>query len=93
MKNCFANGYCNIHLLPIFRKKIAFGKSGLPWTLPHSRKNISYKKGICPIAEEYHAKSFIGFANCTLDFTDKDFLNFEKAFDKVCSQIHLLKKI
>ena len=54
-------------------------------------KNISYKKGICPIAEEYHAKSLIGFANCTLDFTDQDFINFEKAFDKVCSQIHLLK--
>lgn len=35
----------------------------------------------------------IGFANCTLDFTEQDFVKFEKAFDKVCSQIHLLKKL
>ena len=56
-------------------------------------KIFHIKRHICPIAEEYHSKSFIGFANCTLDFTDKDFLNFEKAFDKVCSQIHLLKNL
>ena len=91
LKNCFSNGYCNIHLLPMFQKKIAFGNSGLPWSLSKLGKKVSYKKGICPVAEEYHLRSFIGFYNCSLNLSDNDFRNFELALHKVCSQINYLK--
>ena len=36
----------------MYQKKIAFGSKGFPWTIAHSK--ISYKKGICPVAERLH---------------------------------------
>ena len=52
-------GYVNVHLLPIFRKKIAYGlKNNLPWSI--NNRHYSYLKGSCPNAEFLHNKSFIG---------------------------------
>ena len=47
-------GYTNIHLLPIFQTKIAYGNNGYPWSSPEYRGNVSYDKGICPVAENLH---------------------------------------
>jgi len=44
-----ANQYANLHLLPMYQKKIAYGLHGFPWTIAH--RNINYEKGICPVAE------------------------------------------
>ena len=41
-----ATAYQNIHLIPMYQKKIAFGSKGFPWTADFARKNISYTKGI-----------------------------------------------
>ena len=46
----FGSGYQNLHLLPTFQKKIAYGRHHFPWISPFNKRNISYKKGICPIA-------------------------------------------
>ena len=45
-------GYLNLHLLPIFQKKIAYGKKNFPWSL--NNKNYKYEKGDCPNAEYLH---------------------------------------
>lgn len=74
-------GYSNIHLLPLFQKKIAYGKSGFPWSVYN--KHINYKKGICPNAEELHEKSFLGIEVCLFDLSEKDVLNIAHAFKKV----------
>ena len=47
-----SEGFSNIHLLPMFQKKIAYGSKGFPWTSDICKRSINYKKGICPIAEE-----------------------------------------
>ena len=36
-------GYYNLHLFPLYQKKIAYGKKGFPWSIYN--KKISYKKG------------------------------------------------
>jgi perosamine synthetase len=72
----FSGGYQNLHLMPMFQKKIAYGKNGFPWLKSLNSRNISYKKGICPIAELMHDKLFIGFSisQFTLSFREIDII-------------------
>jgi dTDP-4-amino-4,6-dideoxygalactose transaminase len=51
--------YQNLHLLPIFQHKIAYGSAGFPWTLETVKTD--YSKGLCPIAEELQDTSYLGF--------------------------------
>jgi len=75
------NGYDNLHMYPIFQNKIAYGKHGFPWSL--SKKNIIYKKGICPVAERLHNKTFIAFGVCAFEFSTQDIKKILLAFEKV----------
>ena len=64
-------GYVNVHLLPIFRKKIAYGlKNNLPWSI--NNRHYSYLKGSCPNAEFLHNKSFIGVEMCKYEFNNNE---------------------
>ena len=76
-------GYANIHLLPIFQNKIAYGKRGFPWTYISSRKDINYEKGICPVAEELNDKTFFGIEMCLYEYSDKNIEELINAFLKV----------
>ena len=84
-------GYQNLHLLPIYQNKIAYGKSGIPWSLNQSRKDISYKKGICPVAEDYHDNSFIFLPICSYNLDEKDVELIIEAFNKVWHNLDTLK--
>ena len=64
--------YQNIHLLPVFQRKIAYGTGGLPWSISDRNSEISYEKGICPVAEELFEHSFIGIPLCSYDFSDTE---------------------
>ena len=74
-------GYANIHLLPMFQKKIAYGNKGFPWS--QFNKSVNYKKGICKVAEDLHDHSFLGFQVCLYSFKSKDIDNIVRAFKKV----------
>ena len=67
-----AETYQNIHLLPVFQRKIAYGTGGLPWSISNRNSEISYEKGICPVAEELFDHSFIGIPLCSYDFSDTE---------------------
>ena len=64
--------YQNIHLLPMFQNKIAYGTGGFPWSASERNSDISYTKGICPVAEELFDHSFIGIPLCSYDFSDEE---------------------
>ena len=85
----FRAGYWNLHLLPMFQKKIAYGKGHYPWKW--GRKTISYRKGICPNAENLNDKYFIGLgiSNYNLEKKDIDFISyhFHKIFKKILKMI------
>ena len=89
--NTIFGGYANIHLLPMFQKKIAFGKKGIPWKSEFYKGEVNYTKGICPVAEEYHEKKFICFLSCMIEGTDKDLSKIEKIFNKVLTNINELR--
>jgi dTDP-4-amino-4,6-dideoxygalactose transaminase len=65
-------GYVNLHLLPMYQKKIAYGSSGFPWTAGFARKDISYAKGICPVAERLHSEEFLGFQTCKFELSESE---------------------
>jgi len=83
-----SEGYINLHMLPLFQNKIAYGKDGFPWTI--SNLKISYKKGICPIAEDLHENTFLSLELCLFDFKDYQVDLIIKAFHKVWRNLKVL---
>jgi hypothetical protein len=77
----------------MFQQKVAYGSKGFPWTSDICQREVSYAKGICPIAEKYHNETYIGFAMCLHDLSDSDVDVIAQAFHKVWSQIDVLKTV
>lgn len=87
------NGYQNVHQFPIFQKKVAYGSNGFPWTSDICHREVSYAKGICPVAEKLHEETFMGFAMCLHDLSDADVDLIASAFHKVWGQLDQLKAV
>jgi dTDP-4-amino-4,6-dideoxygalactose transaminase len=85
------SGYANIHLLPIFQKKIAYGSKGFPWSSDICKRDIDYNKGICPVAEELHDKTFLGYEMCLHNLNEKDTNLIIDAFKKVWDNLDELR--
>jgi dTDP-4-amino-4,6-dideoxygalactose transaminase len=83
-------GYQNLHLLPMFRNKIAYGTSGFPWSSDFCTSNVEYKEGLCPIAEELHSKTFFGLNICMYELDEKDVDLVISSFKKVWESLELL---
>lgn len=82
--------YENLHLLPMYQKKIAYGSHGFPWTSDICHRDVSYDKGICPVAEDMNARRFLGFGICSFDYSDEDIDLIIRAFHKVWQNLELL---
>ena len=78
-----------IYIYYQYIKKIAFGNKGFPWKNFNSK--IQYKKGLCPIAETLHSKSFLNFEICKYDLTQKDLNLISKKFIKVWNYLNTQK--
>ena len=89
-----SEGYANLHLLPVFQQKRAFGIEGFPWNHPSvSMNNYNYGKGICPIAESYHDEKFIAFGITGLDLKPKHIYKIGSAFRKIWENLDKLASI
>lgn len=88
-----AAGYANLHMLPMYQKKIAFGSKGFPWSSDICKRDVSYAHGICPVAEELHEKTYLGFQMCLHDLSDDDIDLITQAFQKVWANLDMLKTI
>lgn len=86
-----AAGYANIHMLPMYQKKIAFGSLGFPWSSDICRREVSYAHGICPVAEELHEKTYMGFAMCMHEIEDREVDLMTEAFGKVWDNLEALR--
>jgi len=84
-------GYVNLHTLPMYQQKIAYGSKGFPWISDSYTSNISYDKGICPIAEELHESTFLGYQMCLNDLTNNDIGLIISAFIKVWNNFKYMK--
>ncbi len=84
------SGYANIHLLPVFQKKIAYGNKGFPWKSDICSNDVSYRKGICPVAEKLHDETFIGLEMCLYKLTKNEVDLIIKSFKKVWENLKYL---
>jgi dTDP-4-amino-4,6-dideoxygalactose transaminase len=85
-----ATAYQNLHLLPMYQQKMAYGSRGFPWTSDICRRDVSYAKGICPVAETLQDSSFLGLAMCMYELTDDDVDLVVRAFRKVWNNLPVL---
>ena len=82
--------FANLHLLPLYQKKIAYGNKGFPWNSDLCKRDINYKKGICPVAEKLHDESYLGFEMCRFELKENDINNIILAFKKVWRNLECL---
>lgn len=83
--------YQNIHLLPVYQKKIAYGTSGFPWSSSVCRREVSYAKGICPVAERLNDHTYLGFGMCVYDLELADIEQIVAGFRKVWANLDQLR--
>lgn len=86
-----SRSYQNIHLLPLYQRKIAFGSRGFPWTSDICHRDVDYSRGICPVAETLNDKSYIGFGMCVYDLDIEDVRQIADAFRKVWANLDALR--
>jgi dTDP-4-amino-4,6-dideoxygalactose transaminase len=82
-----SGGYQNVHLLPMLKKKIAFGTKNFPWSF--NKKKFVYKKGLCPVAEKLHNKTFFKIEVCMFDLGIRDIEFITKAFFNVWKKLKI----
>lgn len=85
-------GYQNVHLLPIYQQKIAYGSSGFPWNSDICKREVSYQKGICPVAENLHDTTFLALGICLYTFSEEDLDATISAFRKVWHNLNELRE-
>jgi dTDP-4-amino-4,6-dideoxygalactose transaminase len=86
-----ATKYQNIHLLPMYQEKIAYGSKGFPWNSEFCKRDVDYAKGICPVAESLQDESFFAFGICQYELNNRDVDLIINAFKKVWSNINSLR--
>jgi len=84
--------YQNIHLLPMYQQKIAFGSKGFPWSSDICHRDVDYAKGICPVAEKLNDGTHIAFGLCVYDLDLDDIELIVQAFRKVWNNLDSLRQ-
>jgi len=83
-----SGGYVKpLYLLPIFQKKIAYGNRGCPYNCKFYKGKVSYRKGICPVAEKMHEELLITHELMRPPMTKGDLDDVARAFGKVWENI------
>jgi dTDP-4-amino-4,6-dideoxygalactose transaminase len=83
--------YANLHLLPMYQRKIAYGSKGFPWTADICRRPVDYRRGICPVAEELQDASYAGYLMCLNVLRDEEVDLVVAAFHKVWAALDQLR--
>lgn len=91
----FYPGYTQpLYLLPLFNKKIAFGKEGCPFSCNLNRdSNVTYQKGLCPICEQTEKFELISSECIRPPITFRHIDAIHKGFVKIIENLHELKSI
>jgi hypothetical protein len=86
-----SGGYVNVHLLPMYQKKMAYGRKGFPWVPEIYRGNVDYRKGICPTAEDLHDRTYLKIELGLHRWEDRHVDLMTRAFRKVWAHLDKLQ--
>ena len=84
--------YVNLHLYPMYQNKIAYGSNGFPWTSNLYKGNVSYEKGICPVAESMNSRRYINIGLGLIRLDAQKCQKIISCFEKVWGQLDSLNK-
>ncbi len=87
-----SNSYINLHLLPMYQRKQAYGTKGFPWSAPFYKGSVSYEKGICPVAEALNDGGYMGIGMCEYYYTDRQIDLIVQAFQKIWVNLDVLRE-
>lgn len=82
-----STAYQNLHLLPMYQQKVAYGSQGFPWSADICKRDVSYEKGICPVAEQLNDNSYMAFGMCVFELDDNAIDKIIAAFHKVWNNL------
>jgi len=85
-----ATSYVNLHLYPMYQRKIAYGSKGFPWVGEHYKGNVSYEKGICPVSEGMNDSRFLNLGLGLVQLDDVKCEQIIAAFQKVWNNLSQL---
>ncbi len=85
-----APAFANLHLLPMYQKRIAFGGRGAPWSHHPAPESVRYDKGSLPVVEELREHSLFGLQLCMLEYDEHEVDLTVRAFQKVWRHLHTL---
>ena len=80
-----------IHLLPLYQKRRIYPNSEFPFVSKEYPHNVSYKKGICPVAERMSEKELLETIICQPPQIKKDIDLFIGAIKKIEENIEELR--
>ncbi len=84
-------GYQNIHLLPMYQRKTAYGSKGFPWVPEIYKGDVCYGKGTCPTAEDLHDRSYLRVDMCMHHYSQCQIDLMGRAFHKVWGALDQLR--
>ena len=87
-----SNSYINLHLLPMYQRKQAYGTKGFPWSADFYKGSVSYEKGICPVAEALNDGGYRGIGMCEYYYTDRQIDLIVQAFQKIWVNLDVLRE-
>ncbi len=82
-------GYENIHTLPMFKNKIAYGTKNFPWILNQKKNKKFFKNDKLNVAENLQKNDFFAIELCLYNFTKNDMNFIVKCFKKVWKDFQL----
>ena len=88
-----AKRYCNLHLLPMYQKRTAYGRNGFPWSSTVYSGSVSYDRGICPVAEDLNERRYLGLGLCAFQYTETEVDLVIQAFRKVWDHLDELERL
>src|SRR3990167_4439849 len=75
----------------IYKDRSAYGRSGWPWGRGIFRNRTSYKRGICPVAEEMYVDRLLTTDICKWPNTEHEVAEFAEAVKKISDNIGEVK--
>lgn len=89
--NGLGAGYQNLHRMPMYERRTAYGTRGFPWTSDICRRHVDYGNGVCPTAEKLHDETFLSVALCMFEYGDAEVEQLVAAFRKVWMNLDSLR--
>ena len=87
-----AAGYAKpLYWYSMYQKKLAYGRSGYPFTCHGEVRSPSYQKGICPVAERLYSKELLTTDICKYPNTEREVEEFIVSVQKIQRHVETLK--